>query len=43
MWAAGGAPVKTIYPADGTLATMEGVAIIKNGPDRRRPRPSSIS
>lgn len=33
MWAAGGAPVKTIYPADGTLATMEGVAIIKNGPD----------
>ena len=33
MWAAGGAPVKTIYPADGTLATMEGVAMIKNGPD----------
>ncbi len=33
MWAAGGAPVKMIYPADGTLATMEGVAIIKNGPD----------
>ena len=33
MWAAGGAPVKTIYPADGTLATMEGVAIVKNGPN----------
>ncbi len=33
MWAAGGAPVKTIYPADGTVAAMEGVAIIKNGPD----------
>ncbi len=33
MWAAGGAPVKTIYPADGTIATMEGVAIVKNGPN----------
>jgi iron(III) transport system substrate-binding protein len=33
MWAAGGAPVKTIYPSDGTLATMEGVAIIKGGPN----------
>lgn len=38
MWAAGGAPVKTIYPADGTLATMEGVAIIKNGPDPQEAR-----
>jgi iron(III) transport system substrate-binding protein len=33
LWAAGGAPVKTIYPSDGTLATMEGVAIIKGGPN----------
>jgi iron(III) transport system substrate-binding protein len=33
MWAAGGAPVKTIYPVDGTIATMEGVAVIKNGPN----------
>lgn len=33
MWASGGAPVKTIYPADGTAASMEGVAIIKNGPN----------
>jgi len=38
MWAAGGAPVKTIYPADGTLATMEGVAIIRNGPDPEEAR-----
>ena len=34
VWAAGGAPVKTIYPADGTLAQMEGVAIIKGGPNQ---------
>jgi len=33
VWAAGGAPVKTIYPADGTIAQMEGVAIIKGGPN----------
>jgi len=33
VWAAGGAPVKTIYPADGTLAQMEGVAIVKGGPN----------
>jgi iron(III) transport system substrate-binding protein len=33
MWAAGGAPVKTIYPSDGTIAAMEGVAIIKGGPN----------
>ena len=32
MWAAGGAPVKVVYPADGTIAAMEGMAIIKNGP-----------
>jgi iron(III) transport system substrate-binding protein len=33
VWAAGGAPVKTIYPADGTIGQMEGVAIIKGGPN----------
>ncbi len=33
LWAAGGAPVKVIYPADGTIASMEGVAIIKGGPN----------
>jgi len=33
MWAAGGAPVKVIYPNDGTFAAMEGVAIIKDDPN----------
>jgi iron(III) transport system substrate-binding protein len=33
MWAAGGAPVKVVYPADGTTASMEGVAVIKGGPN----------
>lgn len=33
LWASNGAPVKTIYPSDGTIAQMEGVAIIKNGPN----------
>jgi iron(III) transport system substrate-binding protein len=33
MWAAGGAPVKVIYPADGTTFSMEGVALVKNGPN----------
>ncbi len=33
IWAAGGAPVKVIYPRDGTIAQMEGVAIVKGGPD----------
>jgi iron(III) transport system substrate-binding protein len=33
MWAAGGAPVKVVYPADGTTAAMEGVGIIKGGPN----------
>lgn len=32
QWAANGAPVKVIYPQDGTVAQMEGVGIIKNGP-----------
>ena len=33
LWAKGGAPVKVVYPADGTTASMEGVAIIKGGPN----------
>ncbi len=33
LWAKGGAPVKTIYPSDGTLVLMEGCAIIKGGPN----------
>jgi iron(III) transport system substrate-binding protein len=33
LWAQGGAPVKVIYPADGTTASMEGVAVIKGGPN----------
>lgn len=33
VWAAGGAPVVTIYPTDGTIAQMEGVGIIKGGPN----------
>lgn len=33
VWTAGGAPVATIYPSDGTIAQMEGVAVIKGGPN----------
>lgn len=33
LWASNGAPVTTIYPADGTLALMEGVAVVKGGPN----------
>ena len=33
VWAQNGAPVTVIYPEDGTVVLMEGVAIIKNGPD----------
>ncbi len=33
LWASNGAPMKTVYPADGTSAAMEGVAIIKGGPN----------
>lgn len=33
LWSNNGAPVKTIYPADGTYAAMEGVGIIKGGPN----------
>ncbi|MGE0525002.1 MAG: extracellular solute-binding protein [Variibacter sp.] len=32
QWASNGAPVKVIYPSDGTATQMEGVAIIKGGP-----------
>ena len=33
QWSSNGAPVKVIYPADGTIAQMEGVAIVKGGPN----------
>jgi iron(III) transport system substrate-binding protein len=33
IWASNGAPVKVIYPADGTIVAMEGIAIIKGGPN----------
>jgi iron(III) transport system substrate-binding protein len=33
LWAKDGAPVRTIYPADGTLVLMEGCAIVKGGPN----------
>ena len=33
QWASNGAPVKVIYPEDGTIAQMEGVAIIRGGPN----------
>ncbi|HZP79183.1 MAG TPA: extracellular solute-binding protein [Pseudolabrys sp.] len=33
QWSSNGAPVKVIYPADGTIPQMEGVAIIKGGPN----------
>src|SRR5205814_7532155 len=31
QWSSNGAPVKVIYPQDGTIAQMEGVALIKGG------------
>ena len=33
QWAANGAPVKVTYPRDGTIAQMEGVAVIRGGPN----------
>jgi iron(III) transport system substrate-binding protein len=33
QWAADGAPVKVTYPQDGTIALMEGVAVIAGGPN----------
>jgi len=32
QWSSNGAPVKVIYPQDGTVAQMEGVAIVRGGP-----------
>jgi len=32
QWASNGAPVRVIYPEDGTVAQMEGVAVIRGGP-----------
>ena len=43
QWAAGGAPVKVIYPQDGTVAQMEGVAIIHGGPDAEAARKLSTT
>jgi iron(III) transport system substrate-binding protein len=33
LWASNGAPVKVVYPTDGTVAQMEGVAVIRGGPN----------
>jgi iron(III) transport system substrate-binding protein len=33
IWASNGAPVKVIYPSEGTVVAMEGCAIIKGGPN----------
>lgn len=33
QWSSNGAPVKVIYPQDGTIAQMEGVGIIRGGPN----------
>jgi len=33
LWAKNGAPVKVVYPKDGTIPQMEGVAVIKGGPN----------
>jgi iron(III) transport system substrate-binding protein len=33
LWAHNGAPVKVIYPADGTAVVAEGIAIVKGAPD----------
>jgi iron(III) transport system substrate-binding protein len=33
LWAKGGAPEKVVYPADGTTFSMEGVGIVKGGPN----------
>lgn len=38
LWASSGAPVKVIYPADGTTFSMEGVAVVKGGPDQQSAR-----
>jgi iron(III) transport system substrate-binding protein len=33
LWASNGAPVTNVYPTDGTLAIMEGIAILKGDPN----------
>jgi iron(III) transport system substrate-binding protein len=33
VWASNGAPVKVVYPSDGTVVAMEGCAILKGGPN----------
>ncbi|MCC7046464.1 MAG: extracellular solute-binding protein [Alphaproteobacteria bacterium] len=33
LWRHNGAPVKVVYPTDGTVTAMDGIAIIKNGPN----------
>jgi iron(III) transport system substrate-binding protein len=33
QWSSNGAPVKVSYPQDGTVTQMEGVAIVKGGPN----------
>lgn len=33
LWASNGAPVKVVYPSDGTIEQMEGCALIKGGPN----------
>ncbi|ALM84169.1 extracellular solute-binding protein [Bordetella sp. N] len=38
LWAHNGAPVKVIYPADGTVALAEGAAVIKGGPNTANAR-----
>ncbi|MCK6451746.1 MAG: ABC transporter substrate-binding protein [Alphaproteobacteria bacterium] len=38
LWASNGAPVKVVYPSDGTVAQMEGCAVIKGGPNTEAAR-----
>jgi iron(III) transport system substrate-binding protein len=38
QWSSNGAPVKVIYPQDGTIAQMEGVAVIRGGPNAEAAR-----
>jgi iron(III) transport system substrate-binding protein len=38
LWAHDGAPVATIYPSDGTIPLLEGIAIIKGAPDAEAAR-----
>ena len=42
LWANNGAPVKVVYPSDGTIAQMEGVGRHQGRPEHRKP-PSSSS